>query len=36
VEPVGLVATVIEIALLVLLLRIGRELKTKRKKRRVR
>jgi hypothetical protein len=35
VEPVGLVATVIEIALLVLLLRIGRELKTKRKKRRV-
>jgi hypothetical protein len=36
VEPVGLVATVIEIALLVLLLRIGRGLKTERKKRRVR
>ena len=35
VEPVDLVATVIEIALLVLLLRIGRELKTERKKRRV-
>ena len=35
VEPVGLVATVIEIALLVLLLRIGRELKTERTKRRV-
>lgn len=35
-EPVGLVATVIEIALLVLLLRIGRGLKAKRKKRRVR
>jgi hypothetical protein len=36
VEPVGLVATVIEIALLVLLLKIGRGLKTERKKRRVR
>jgi hypothetical protein len=36
VEPVGLVATVIEIALLVLLLRIGRGLKMERKKRRVR
>jgi hypothetical protein len=35
VEPVGLVATVIEISLLVLLLRIGRGLKTERKKRRV-
>jgi hypothetical protein len=34
VEPVGLVATVIEIALLVLLLGIGRELKTERRKRR--
>ena len=33
VEPVGLVATLIEIALLVLLLKIGRELKTERKKR---
>lgn len=36
VEPAGLVATVIEIALLVLLLRIGRGLKGERKKRRVR
>ena len=36
VEPVGLVAAVIEIALLALLLRIGRGLKTERKKRRVR
>ncbi|CAA9405507.1 hypothetical protein AVDCRST_MAG82-454 [uncultured Rubrobacteraceae bacterium] len=36
VEPVGLVATGIEIALLVLLLRIGRGLKSERKKRRVR
>jgi hypothetical protein len=36
VEPVGLVATVIEIALFVLLLRIGRRLKTERKKRHVR
>lgn len=35
-EPVGLIATVIEIALLVLLLRIGRGLKSERKKRRVR
>jgi hypothetical protein len=35
VEPVGLVAAVIEIALLVLLLEIGRRLKTERKKRRV-
>jgi hypothetical protein len=34
VEPVGLVAIVIEIALLVLLLEIGRGLKTERKKRR--
>jgi hypothetical protein len=36
VEPVGLVATVIEIALLMLLFKIGRGLKTERKKRRVR
>jgi hypothetical protein len=35
-EPLGLVATVIEIVLLVLLLGIGRSLKTERKKRRVR
>jgi hypothetical protein len=35
VEPVGLAATVIEITLLVLLLKIGRGLKTERKKRRV-
>jgi hypothetical protein len=34
VEPVGLVATFIEIALLVLLLRLGRGLKTERRKRR--
>lgn len=34
VEPVGLIATVIEVALFVLLLKIGRGLKTKRKKRR--
>jgi hypothetical protein len=36
VEPVGLDATVIEIALLVLLLKIGRGLKVEHKKRRVR
>jgi hypothetical protein len=36
VEPVGIMATFIEIALLVLLLKIGRELKTERKKRRAR
>jgi hypothetical protein len=36
VEPVGLVATIIEIVLWVLLLNIGRGLKTERKKRRVR
>ena len=36
VEPVGLVATLIEIALLVLLLKIGRGLKTERKDWRVR
>jgi hypothetical protein len=35
IEPVGLVATVIMIALLVLLLKIGSGLKTERKKRRV-
>jgi hypothetical protein len=36
VEPVGLVAAIIEIALLVLLLKIGRRLKTQRKERLVR
>jgi hypothetical protein len=35
VEPVGLMATLIEIALLVLLLKIGRGLRTERRKRRV-